>query len=196
MLGLTRIKSYEKGLLFHYGDFDRLLEPGKHRLWSRLWSITRRRIDVVSTLATKFEHRILDVLIKNRALRDALTIVELTDQDQIIIPIYILGKSEKRQIGYPHRVEDAIQMIAFMLYGAGVKSAGGALVPLTIEIGPGIFDMAMARYRPHQAGQGQARLPIEFRLVALGFDQRIDHHGQFLGGIFLIVAGAAFGDKE
>lgn len=110
MLGLTRIKSYEKGLLFCYGDFDQLLEPGKYRLWSRLWSLTRRRIDVVSTLVTKFEHPILDVLIKNRALRDALTIVELTDQERAVVwkdgrLAYILGPGRHAFWNEPYKVE-------------------------------------------------------------------------------------------
>ena len=110
MLGLTRIKSYEKGFLFCYGDFDQLLEPGKYRLWSRLWSLTRRRIDVVSTLVTKFEHPILDVLIKNRALRDALTIVELTDQERAVVwkdgrLAYILGPGRHAFWNEPYKVD-------------------------------------------------------------------------------------------
>ena len=40
---------------------------------------------MVSTLATKFEHPILDVLIQNHALRDALTIVELADHQRALI---------------------------------------------------------------------------------------------------------------
>ena len=45
---------------------------------------------MVNTLATKFEHPILDVLIKNRKLRDALTLVELADH---------VGEDENRAIG-------------------------------------------------------------------------------------------------
>ena len=110
MLGLTRIKSYERGLLFHYGDFVQLLEPGKYRLWSRLWSRTRRRIDLVSTLATKFEHPILDVLIKDRELRDALTIVELADHERALVwkdgrLAYILGPGRHAFWNDPYKIE-------------------------------------------------------------------------------------------
>ncbi len=110
MLGLTRIKSYERGLLFCYGEFVQFLSPGKYRLWSRLWSRTRRRINVVSTLATKFEHPILDVLIKNQTLRDALTVVELADHERAVVWKdgrlgYILGPGRHAFWSEPYKLE-------------------------------------------------------------------------------------------
>ncbi len=85
MFGLIRIKSYQKGLLFRFGDFVRVLEPGKHRLWSRLWSRRRAEVEIVSTLDTKFEHAMLDVLLKNAGLCDALTIVDLADHERALV---------------------------------------------------------------------------------------------------------------
>ncbi len=110
MLGLTRIKTYEKGLLFHYGDFVRLVQPGKYRLWSRMWSRTRDRLNVVSTLETKFEHPLLDVLIKNRELAGALTIVELADHERALVwkdgrLAYILGTGRHAFWNEPYRLE-------------------------------------------------------------------------------------------
>ncbi|MCZ6698266.1 MAG: slipin family protein [Planctomycetota bacterium] len=110
MLGLTRIKAYEKGLLFHYGDFVRLVQPGKYRLWSRMWSRTRDRLNVVSTLETKFEHPLLDVLIKNRELAGALTIVELADHERALVwkdgrLAYILGTGRHAFWNEPYRLE-------------------------------------------------------------------------------------------
>ncbi|NOX59568.1 MAG: slipin family protein [Planctomycetes bacterium] len=110
MFGLTRIKSYEKGLLFDHGDFARLLEPGRYRLWSKLWSRTRRRIDVVSTLTTKFEHTILDILVKNSELARALTLVELADHERALVwkdrrLAYILGPGRHAFWNEPYDIE-------------------------------------------------------------------------------------------
>ena len=110
MLGLVRIKSYEKGLQFRHGEFVSLLGPGKYRLWSRLWSAKRDRIDLVSTLATKFEHPILDVLVKNRALRDVLTIVDLADHERALIwkdgrLAYIVGPGRHAFWNEPYALE-------------------------------------------------------------------------------------------
>jgi regulator of protease activity HflC (stomatin/prohibitin superfamily) len=85
MLGLIRIKTHEKGLLFRYGDFVGLLEPGAHRLWSRLLGAQRAYVQVVSTLKTKFEHPLFEVLVRHGALRDALTIVDLADNERALI---------------------------------------------------------------------------------------------------------------
>ena len=110
MLGLTRIKSYEKGLRFRHGDFVGLVGPGKYRLWSRLWSRSRSQIHVVSTLATKFEHPILDVLLVDRALRDALTVVELQDHERAVVwkdgrLAYIVGPGRHAFWTEPYKLE-------------------------------------------------------------------------------------------
>lgn len=81
----VRIKSYEKGLLFKYGDFVKFLQPGTYRLWSRLWSRARAEVQIVSTLNVKFEHVLLDVLIKHPAVREALTVVELADHERALV---------------------------------------------------------------------------------------------------------------
>jgi hypothetical protein len=71
----TRIRQHERGLHFRHGDFKRLLAPGKHRFWSRLWSGKRDVVQVYSTLETKFEHALLDVLAARDEIRDALHLV-------------------------------------------------------------------------------------------------------------------------
>src|SRR5262245_47582869 len=83
----VRIRKHERGLLFRYGDFKRLLAPGKYRLWSRLWSRTRNTIDVVSTLSTKFEHPMLEAMLNTRdpALTSALEVINLADNQRALI---------------------------------------------------------------------------------------------------------------
>jgi regulator of protease activity HflC (stomatin/prohibitin superfamily) len=92
----VRIKSYERGLLFRHGDCVRLLPPGRYRLWNWPWDRSGARIETVSTLATKFEHPLLDVLMKRPDLRQALTLVEPADDERALVwkdgrLAYILG---------------------------------------------------------------------------------------------------------
>ncbi|UCF34225.1 MAG: slipin family protein [Phycisphaerales bacterium] len=85
MLCIVRIRKFERGLWFRHGDFVGLLGTGKYRFWSRLWSDVWDEIRIVNTLATRFEHPLLDVLIKDEHLWDALQIVDLTDNERALI---------------------------------------------------------------------------------------------------------------
>jgi regulator of protease activity HflC (stomatin/prohibitin superfamily) len=76
-----RIKKHERGLWFRHGDFRRVLGPGAHRFWSRLWS-HKDRIDVFDTMKTKFEHPMIDLLLQHDHVRDALHVVDLTDVER------------------------------------------------------------------------------------------------------------------
>lgn len=80
-----RIRQHERGLWFRYGDFKGLLAPGKYRLWSRLWSRTRNTINIVDTLKFQFEHPLLDMLLKNEQLREALVVVDLSDHQRALV---------------------------------------------------------------------------------------------------------------
>jgi regulator of protease activity HflC (stomatin/prohibitin superfamily) len=81
----VRIRKHERGLHFRHGDFKRLLAPGHYRLWSRLWTSKRDTIEVVDTLKTRFEHALLDVLVVDEAVRDALKIVQLGDAERALV---------------------------------------------------------------------------------------------------------------
>lgn len=96
-MGITvRIKSYERGLLFRYGEFVRLLEPGRYRLWRRLISPARAEVEVVSMLDTRFRSEREDALLVNPRMRKALEVVELGDAERAIVSVdgrvaYVLG---------------------------------------------------------------------------------------------------------
>jgi regulator of protease activity HflC (stomatin/prohibitin superfamily) len=110
MLGTVRIKNYEKGLLFKHGDLARLLQPGKYRFISRMFSRSRAHVQVVNTLVTKFEHAMLDVYLRNRALADALTVVDLRDNERALIwkdgrLAYILGPGRHAFWNEPYALE-------------------------------------------------------------------------------------------
>lgn len=81
----VRITQHQRGLAFRYGDFRGLLGPGTYRLWSRLFSRKRSTIEVIDTLETRFEHKLLDVLLQHADMREALEVVELADNERALV---------------------------------------------------------------------------------------------------------------
>ena len=81
----NRILRHQRGLLFRYGDFLRVLAPGRYWFPSRLWNRSRTRVDVFDITATKFESAQLDLLVQNASLRDELTITDLSDGQRAIV---------------------------------------------------------------------------------------------------------------
>ena len=79
----VNIRSFERGLLFKDGDFVRPVAAGKIRI--PFWSAERTKIEVVDTTATKFAHKMLDVLLENSELRALLTVLDLTDTHRALI---------------------------------------------------------------------------------------------------------------
>src|SRR5438067_272073 len=77
------IKQYERGLMFRRGDFVRPLGPGTYVI--PVWRIARERIEIVSTLKTKFEHPLLDVLVKDDRLREQLAVLDLSDTQRALV---------------------------------------------------------------------------------------------------------------
>jgi regulator of protease activity HflC (stomatin/prohibitin superfamily) len=81
----TRIRQHERGLLFRHGDFVRLLPPGTHRFWGRLVGGPRAEVHVANTLATRFEHPMLDVLLQSADVRRDLEVVENSDTQRAVV---------------------------------------------------------------------------------------------------------------
>src|SRR5687767_13791557 len=84
-----RIRKHERGLRFRYGDYKQLLEPGTYWLLSRLWSAKRDTVDVVSTLATKLEHPMLEAILNPRnadaKLSAQVEVINLSDTQRALI---------------------------------------------------------------------------------------------------------------
>jgi len=79
----THIKQFERGLLFREGDFVRPLGPGTYR--TPFWRAMKERIQVVDTLKTKFEHAVLEVLVRDVRLREELAVLDLTDTQRALV---------------------------------------------------------------------------------------------------------------
>ncbi|MBL8880463.1 MAG: slipin family protein [Phycisphaerales bacterium] len=81
MYSKVRIARYERGLFFRHKDFVGVLKPGVYRVpW-----FGKRTVQIVSTLNTRFEHGLLDVLITNEKLRSELVIVDLHDNQRALV---------------------------------------------------------------------------------------------------------------
>lgn len=80
-----RIKTHEFGLLFRHGDFQRVLAPGVHRFWSRLWNPRKTSVEIVNTLDTRFAHKLLDVIVGREDVQRRLMVLDLADHERALI---------------------------------------------------------------------------------------------------------------
>ncbi len=78
----VKIRSYEVGLYFRDGEFQRLLTAGRHWLFDPLWKVD---IDVVSQRDPWLNHDKLDVIVKSGALVDLAEVVDLKDYERALV---------------------------------------------------------------------------------------------------------------
>ena len=79
------ITQYQRALVFRGGDLVSVLQPGSY-VRVPLWDAMRRvRIEVANLLDSKFQHPLLDVLVKDASLRRELEIVDLTDVQRALV---------------------------------------------------------------------------------------------------------------
>ena len=80
MLHTIQIHTHERGLVFKNGDFDRLLEPGRHWLTG-----LGLRVERVSTRQARFEHADLEILAKSGALEGSALVLDLADHQRALV---------------------------------------------------------------------------------------------------------------
>jgi regulator of protease activity HflC (stomatin/prohibitin superfamily) len=85
MFKTTLIRKHEVGLRFRRGDFIAPLAPGRHTLFTPPWDPTLEHIEVADTLKTRFDHPLLEVLIRDTELRTHLVVAELGDTQRAIV---------------------------------------------------------------------------------------------------------------
>lgn len=82
MFKLIKIRNYEMGLVFHEGEFRRLLGPGRHWLFDPL---RRLRVDIVSQRDPWLVHEKLDMIVKSGVLRDRAIVLDLKDYERALV---------------------------------------------------------------------------------------------------------------
>ncbi len=78
----VKIRSYEVGLYFRDGEFQRLLTTGRYWWFDPLWKV---RVDVVSQRDPWLNHNKLDVIIKSDALAGLARVVDLKDHERALV---------------------------------------------------------------------------------------------------------------
>jgi regulator of protease activity HflC (stomatin/prohibitin superfamily) len=81
-LKYVKVRSYEAGLYFRDGEFQRLLLPGRHWMFHPL---DKMRVDVVSQRAPWLVHEKLDVIVKSGALAGRAEVVDLKDYERALV---------------------------------------------------------------------------------------------------------------
>lgn len=77
-----KIRTYEIGLLFRDGEFQRLLTAGTHRLFDPFGKL---RVDVVSQRDPWLVHEKLDLIVKSGALKDRAVVLDLKDDERALV---------------------------------------------------------------------------------------------------------------
>jgi len=92
MFGIKRIRvhSYEKGLCFKQGEFDRFLEPGSHWFFDPL---ARYEIEIFSLRYPYLEHKHLDLIVAAGGLDDEAEVLQLQEHQRALI--WIDGRLDK-----------------------------------------------------------------------------------------------------
>jgi regulator of protease activity HflC (stomatin/prohibitin superfamily) len=109
LLKKVRVRTHERGLWFRHGEFRAVLGPGVHYFAGGLLAGRRDRVTVTSTLATRFEHPLLDTMLAQPAVRDALHLVDLTDVERALVwkderLAYVLGPGRHALWKEPYRL--------------------------------------------------------------------------------------------
>ena len=82
MIHYIKIRSYEMGLVFRAGEFERLLAPGRHFLFDPL---LRLRVEIVSQRSPWLVHEQLDLIVKSGALAGRAVVLDLKDYERALV---------------------------------------------------------------------------------------------------------------
>jgi len=77
-----KIRSFEIGLLFRDDEFERLIEPGEHRLFDPRGKL---RVEVVSQRDPWLVHEQLDLIVKSGALAERAVVLDLKDHERALV---------------------------------------------------------------------------------------------------------------
>lgn len=86
----VKIRSYEKGLYFRDGEFQGLLNEGRHWFLDALGNV---RVDVMSQRNVWLVHEDLDVIVKSGALEKDAVVLDLKDHERALV--WVDGRFEQ-----------------------------------------------------------------------------------------------------
>ena len=95
----------------------------------------------------------------------------------------LFDEAKAAEITYPHRVENSIEMVAFMLHYSGVKSFRDPVDVLTSFIKSRVADPSVSRHDSTHTRHGEAAFPSLRNIAFQRVDFRVYQHcvGNVLG---------------
>ena len=82
IIGMVKIRSYEKGLLFMDREFTEILDAGRRWFFDPLGKV---HVDVVSQRAPWLAHPDLDAIIKTGKLGQGATVIDVKDAERALV---------------------------------------------------------------------------------------------------------------
>ncbi len=79
----VRIHQHEMGLRFRSGNFDRLLKPGAYWNLGALFGLSR--IEKANSLETRFQHPLLDLIVRCDGVEEDLLVVRLEERQRALL---------------------------------------------------------------------------------------------------------------
>jgi len=86
-------------------------------------------------------------------------------------------EAEVSEIGHPHGVENAVQVVIFMLHDPGVEPGCLAFDHVAVAVDAAIADPQRARHHGAHLGDREATFPVQPDLIADRLDLRVDQDG-------------------
>src|SRR5216683_2474649 len=117
-----------------------------------------------------------------------------SEVDGIALPL--LEEHQQPVVGHALRIEDAVEMVAFVLHDAGMEALDLAIDCAAVERQAAIADAAGPRHGAAQAGDRQAALPTELDGPVERRDLGIDEHRKVERRIVRPAGGTLGGDLE
>src|SRR5271167_3179088 len=110
--------------------------------------------------------------------------------------LHFLDKYQQPMVRHALRINNAVEMVAFVLDDASVEPLDLALDHFAVEAGAAVADMQVSRHDAAQSRNRQAALPAERALPSDRLDHRVDQHRQILRDIARHVAETIAGDLK
>jgi len=92
------------------------------------------------------------------------------------VPLQLFEENEQPVVGHPLRIEDPVEVIAFVLDDPGMKALDRTLDDLRLGTRSAIADAQVAWHDAAQSRNGQTAFPTERALISNQLDDRIDQH--------------------
>src|SRR6185369_15182568 len=90
----------------------------------------------------------------------------------------LFDEAETAHVGHSLRIENAVEMVAFVLHDARVESLGDTVDGIALLVRARIAKLRVARHHAAHAGNREAALPSFLDVAGEERDLRVHEHGE------------------